>query len=470
MAAISSPGVGSGLDVSGIVNGLINVEKQPLIQLQSEASKINVKVSAWGRVQSGLSSLQDAARSLLNTNTFTVAKATSSDESKLTVTSSSGATASNYAVTVANLARKQSLTSSAMTSSSAVPGDGTLSFTLGSVSGGVFTADPDKTPVSVTIDAGSTLSQIRDAINGASAGVTASIITDANGARLAIRSNDTGAKQAFQISVADSDGDNADAAGLSQFAYAVDAPGVMTLSQSAANASMTIDGVSVSSASNTVTGAVDGVTFNLVAPTTSPVAVAVSSDNATMTASLQGFVDAYNSLNKTLSDLVRFDPAGKSSGVLQGDRSATQLQAQLREMMRSVNTSGSPNKLSDIGMELQRDGSLKINSSKLNNALATPSSVASLFQTLDANTPANSGLARRLGSKLTEWLGSSGTVTSANQTLSKRLKVNQSNQEEQSRRLDAMQKRLLKTYTDLDAQIAKMRSISIPSATTNSSN
>lgn len=466
MAAISSPGLGSGLDVSGIVSALMAVERAPLGTLQTEASKITTKVSVWGKVQSQLASLQDATRGLLNGSAFTAAKASSADETKVKVSNTDGATAANYEINITNLAQKQSLTSTALSASTAVVGDGSMTFTFGSVSGGAFTADSARTPVAVTIPTGSTLSQVRDAINGAGAGVNASIITDVSGARLSIRGNDTGAAQAFQISVADGDGNNTDSSGLSKFAYALAAPGTMTASQTAANANLTIDGVAISSASNTVTGAVDSVTFQLVAPTTSGVAISVLSDSATMSDTVKTFVDAYNTLNKTLGDNLKYDAVTKRGGLLQGDRGATQLQSQLREMMRSVGTSGTPNRLTDIGLEMQRDGSITIKSSKLNAALAIPTDVANLFQHSDVVTPANGGFARRLDSKMTEWLGTNGTVNGANSTLSKRLKINQDRQDALGRRLTNTQKQLLRTYTALDAQLANLKSIPIPSSTT----
>ena len=263
MPGISSPGIGSGLDVTSIVTSLMNVERVPLTLLQSEASKITTKVSAWGKIQSQLASLQDASRALLNTSTFEVAKASSSDETKIKVSSSTGATAGNYDVVVTKLAQRQSLTSANIANSATVIGDGTMTFTLGSAGVGGFVADIARTPVSVSIPANATLTQVRDAINGASAGVTASVITDLNGSRLSLKSKDTGANQAFEVNVADSDGNNTDALGLSQLRFSFASPGSMVPAQTAANAELSIDNVAITSASNTVTGAVDGVTFQL---------------------------------------------------------------------------------------------------------------------------------------------------------------------------------------------------------------
>jgi flagellar hook-associated protein 2 len=467
MPGISSPGIGSGLDVTSIVTSLMNVERVPLTLLQSEASKITTKVSAWGKIQSQLASLQDASRALLNTNTFEAAKATSADETKVKVTSSTGATAGNYEVTVTRLAQRQSLTSASISDASSAVGDGAITFALGSAGVGGFVADSARTPVSVAIPSGATLAQVRDAINGASAGVTASVITDLNGSRLSLKSKDSGANQAFEVSVVDNDGNNSDALGLSRLSYSFTASSAMTTAQSAGNAELSIDGVAITSASNTVTGAVDGVTFQLLTTTTSAVSIAVIPDTGSMTQSVQAFVDSYNNLNKTLAESLKYDDTTKRGGPLQGDRSATQLQAQLREMLRAGVGTSSPKRLSDIGIELQRDGSLKLNTTKLDGALSVAKDVASFFQNKDPMVSENVGLARRMDKRFSEWLGSDGAVSGASATLSKRIKANQDQQSAVSRRLEIVQNRLLKTYSALDQQLAQLRSIPIPSSSTN---
>lgn len=464
MPGISSPGVGSGLDVNSIITSLMNVERVPLTLLQNEASKITTKVSAWGKIQSQLASLQDASRVLLNTNTFEVAKASSSDESKIKVSSTIGATAGNFEVAVTKLAQRQNLTSASVAGVTSAIGDGTMTFTFGTTGTSGFIADSARTPLSVTIPAASTMAQIRDAINGASVGVTASVITDLNGSRLSLKSKDSGALQAFQVSVADNDGNNTDAVGLSGFHFSFAVPGAMSPSQNAANAELSIDGVAITSASNTVTGAVEGVTFQLLAPTTTAVGVAVIPDTTSMTQSVQAFIDSYNTLNKTLADNLKYDETTKRGGPLQGDRSATQLQVQLREMLRGSIGSTTPQRVSDLGLELQRDGSLKLNSVKFVGVLGVPKSVASFFQSNDLTNPQNVGLARRLDKRFGEWLGTDGAVTGANATLSKRIKDNQDQQSAVTRRLEIVQKRLLKTYSALDQQLAHLKSIPIPSS------
>jgi flagellar hook-associated protein 2 len=467
MASISAPGVGSGLDVSGIVSSLMAVERRPLTLLQTAATKITTKVSAWGKIQSQLASLQDASRALLNANALAAAKATSGDESKVRVSTAPNATVGNYELTVTQLAQKQSLTSTALAAATTVVGGGSLTFTFGTKTATNFVADSARPPVSVAVAAGATLQDIRDAINAGNTGAKASIVSDANGSRLALRSAVTGEAQAFEVDVQDDDLNNTDSQGLSQFNFSFGGAG-MVLAQSAANAKMTIDGVEISSASNTVAGAAENLTFELVATTTASVDIAVLNDTDAMKKTVQTFVDAFNAITTSLAEQVKYDASSKRSGPLQGDRAATQLQSQLREMLRTPVSSGSIANLSEIGIQVQRDATLSVSGSKLEAALATPSKVATLFQAIDAVNPNAAGVARRLDSRITNWLGSSGTVAGADQTLTKLSKVNQQQQDNLNRRLESIQKSLLRTYTSLDQQLTQIKSTPIPTVTSSS--
>jgi flagellar hook-associated protein 2 len=309
------------------------------------------------------------------------------------------------------------------------------------------------------------MQDVRDAINAGNTGTTASIVTDANGSRLALRSATTGANQAFQVAVLDNDLNNTDSSGLSQFAFSFGASNSMTQAQVASNAALTIDGVAISSTSNTVSGAAENLTFELVATTTTPVNIAVLNDTESMKKSVQTFVDAYNSITTLLAEQVKYDSATKKAGTLQGDRAATQLQSQLRDILKTSVSSGSLTGLSDIGIQFQRNATLSISTTKLEAALATPSKVATLFQATDTVNAGASGVARRLDTRITSWLGTSGTVTNADQTLSNLSKTNQQQQDALNRRLESVQKSLLRTYTSLDQQLTQIRSTPIPTVT-----
>ena len=174
MATISSLGVGSGIDASSIITQLMAIEKQPLTNLQSAGSKIQTQISEVGKIKSAVSTLNDAAAKLASSD-FWKTTTGSSSSSAVSITTSSSASAASYSVQVSSLARAQTIAAPAVASSTATLGAGTL--TLQSAASG-------STPVAVTIEATDTLAAIRDKINSAGAGVTASILNDGSGARL----------------------------------------------------------------------------------------------------------------------------------------------------------------------------------------------------------------------------------------------------------------------------------------------
>ena len=223
MPTLSSAGIGSGLDVEGIIKGLVGVERQPIAKLQEQAKSVQTKLSAVGQLQGQLSTLRDAARKLSDVSTWKAVSAVSSDAAALGVTAGAGAIASNYQVQVTKLASAQQLASANFPAGGAsAVGSGTLTIELGSWNAdhSAFSAKPGAAPVSVNISPGeNSLEAIRDKINAAGSAVIASIVTDAHGARLTLRSRETGADNGFRISAADDDGTNNDAAGLSALAY-----------------------------------------------------------------------------------------------------------------------------------------------------------------------------------------------------------------------------------------------------------
>ena len=220
--SISSIGVGSGLDVESIITKLVGIERQPITTLQAEASSLQSKLSSMGKVQSYISALQDAARKMTDAGTWKAVTATASDASALSVAAADGAVPGTYNVTVSKLAMAQSVASGAFASSGDTVGSGTMTITLGrwDDTASAFTPKTGATPVAITVGDGDTLAAVRDKINAAGAGVVASIVNDASGARLSIRSKDTGVENGFQITVNDAgDAVDSDAGGLSRLAY-----------------------------------------------------------------------------------------------------------------------------------------------------------------------------------------------------------------------------------------------------------
>lgn len=390
MATITSTGIGSGLDVSGLVKQLMASERQPLTLLDQKEALIQAKLSAYGSFKSALSSFQSAMSGLSSLSKFQAFSASSADTSLVTTSAAPNAAPGSYGIEVTKLAQANKLVSNPFSNVTDSVGTGTLTFQFGKVVGTTFTANSAKSSQTVTISAAqNSVSGIRDAVNAANIGVSAAILNDGVGNRLVFTSKDSGENNSLKISVADtSDVSNIDNAGLSQLAYDV-AGGLGTgknLTQSIVgqNAEFKIDGVSISKASNTATDVIQGVTLNLLK--TSPVGVAttvnVVRDVETVKTSINTFVKAYNDINKTAKDLTSYNTQTKRGSILQGDSSAVSITSQIRKALNTTLTGlgGSYTTLSQVGISFQNDGTLLLDSTKLQKAIDTNfNDIAGLF-------------------------------------------------------------------------------------------
>ena len=464
MASITSLGVGSGLDAESIISKLVSVESQPLQLLQKQESALKTQLSAFGKIQSLTSDLHDAASGLASTSLWMQTVATSGDTSAVTATSASGAATGSYDVNVSALATVQTATSTAFASSNAQLSSGRLTIELGSWSGSptdTFTAKSGATPVVVTIEPGQTsLTQIRDKINASKAGVTASIVNDASGARLSIRSTDTGAENGFRLIANEDIGDWDESIGLSALNYTAllpDSP--MTCNQTAQNAQATINGIAISSASNTLANVADGLNLTLLKTTSSAVNVAVAPDAESVRSKITDFVKAYNALNSYVRDQTKYDAASKTGGPLQGNRAAVGLQSQLRTVLNQVSSASSAfGTLSDVGVLMRQDGSLETKSSKLDAALGNLPELRKLFSA-DTGTTASSGFMVRYRDLTGRVLDPDGSLSTVNDSLNNRIKDLDKRQDAMNLRLTATQNRLRAQYQALDTQISSLNGL-----------
>ena len=373
--ALSSPGLGSGLDVSSLVSQLMALERQPLVTLDTKEAKYQAQLTAYGSLKGALSSFQSAVAALATPAKFSATKASVADTTVATASATAGAAAGNYSLEVQTLAQAHKLKSGSFTNTSDTVGTGTLTIQFGTYSGGSFSLNADKATATIAIDSSkSSLAGVRDAINAANAGVSASIVNDGSGNRLVIASKDSGVANALKISVADDDADNTNNAGLSQLVYDASTGGTTNLTQTVAaqNAVAVIDGITVSKASNTIGDAIEGVTLSLLkANTPSTTTLSVSRDTAGVQASVQSFVKAYNDLKKTIDDLSKYDAANKRASTLTGDSTVRSVQSQLRSQFNTALTTagGGFTMLSDIGIGFQADGTLKLDTAKLTTAM-----------------------------------------------------------------------------------------------------
>ena len=390
--AITATGIGSGLDLNGLVTQLISAQSEPANRrLDVREADFQARISAYGSLKSSLSDFRSALSSITAPSSFSSRSTTSSDSDSVTATASNAASASTYAVEVSQLAQSQKLASDVFTDSSTIVGEGVLTFRFGTFDSGgnTFTADADRDIGTVTIDnTNSSLTGIRDAVNAAGIGITASIINDGAGSRLVFGSTSTGASSSIEVTVSgDSVGSDTDTDGLSKLAFdpTSSAGSGKNLSQTAAalDANFTIDGLTLSQSSNTLTDVVDGVTLNLLKVTTGPVSIDVSRNTDAATSAVQQFVGSFNQLAATFKSLSGFDADSQQGGVLLGDAVLRTIESNVRQIMTGVVDgldAADVRSLSDIGVTTQADGTLALNTSRLNEAMdRNPDAVASLF-------------------------------------------------------------------------------------------
>ena len=386
---LSSPGIGSGLDVTGLVSQLMALERRPLASLDKKEAKQQTQLTAFGTLKGALSSFQSSVAALANPEKYTAKTASLTDTTLANVSATSSAVAGSHSVEIQALAQSHKLKSANFATTSTTVGSGTLTIQFGTYSGGTFTLNPDKAAQSITISpSNSSLSGIRDTINQANAGVTASIVNDGTGNRLVIASIDTGLSNSLKITTTDADTNNTDNAGLSQLVYDASAGGTTNLTETvaASNATLIIDGILISKASNKITDALEGVTLDLLkANAGATTTLNLSRDTASTQSAVSSFVKAFNDLNKTIVSLSKYDAATKQASILTGDSTVRSIQTQLRNTISDPLTTagGGLSMLVEVGVSFQADGTLKFDSTKLSTALSDPTKdVSTLFASI----------------------------------------------------------------------------------------
>ncbi|HEY9237821.1 MAG TPA: flagellar filament capping protein FliD [Burkholderiaceae bacterium] len=456
--AVSSPGIGSGLDVNSIVTQLVAIERQPITTLKQQATEVQSKLSIYGQLQSKLSALQSASSALSQSSTWTQTAGTSSDPTAVGVATDASTRAGSYQVEVTALAAAQSTaTATSYASADAVMGEGSLHIELGSWAGGGFAPKSGATAVDITIGPGAqTLAQVRDAINNANAGVSASVLTDSTGTRLVLRSSATGEVNGFRIGVTDAGG-----GGLSALAYDPGGSSAMTLARAASDAIATIDNLPVRSASNTLSGVIDGVTLTLSKVTTGPVQVSATNDQEAIKTKITAFVTAYNEVNSLLASQTKYDAGSKTAGALQGDSAAWGLRTQLRNMLGATTGASTMfGRLSDIGFDVKGDGSISVSDTKLANGLANLPELRKLFAHADPLVPANEGVVLQMRKLTDRMLAFDGTLQTRTDGLQNRLDLNQTRQSQLEDRVTRTEARLRAQYSALDAQMNQLNGLS----------
>lgn len=466
MATITSLGIGTnGLDIENLVTQLVQSQRTPITQLKTRTEGLQTQLSAFGKVQSALSGLRDASSKLTSQDSWAANVATSTDASSVAVSAGTATVAGNFAVSVSKLATSQTISSAALPVAPGTVGTGSITIELGSwnTDQTAFTAKSGVSAITIDIASGEDqLTQIRDKINAAGAGVVASVVTDASGARLVMRSSETGESNGFRISVTDADLNNTDASGLSALAFDPSA-GVTSMTQNlaAGNANAILNGLDIVSESNSLKNAIDGLDITLLKTTSGDVTLSIDQDKEGLKTSINEFVTAYNAVISLIREQTKYDAAAKAGGVLQGDSTVVGLQGQLRNLASSSTTlGGALTRLADIGLDPSADGTLKVNGTKLDKALGDLDSLKSFFKGLDSGNAANDGFAQRMRRFADEALGSEGRVTSKQKSLQDRISSNDEREDELELRMQVIEKRLRAQYTALDTTMSKLNNLS----------
>jgi flagellar hook-associated protein 2 len=348
----------TGIDVTAAVTAALNAARAPERQWQAQQSTLVSQITALTTLQASLSSVSNDLNSLNDIGGPLAGRTASSSATQVTGTATAGASIGSHLIAVTSLATSASWYSPSLPSSSAELGMSTLTITG---------ADGTQT----TFNTGSgvnTLSDLAKAINSSGVGVNASVVSDANGGRLALVSQTTGSAADFTVSSSDPTFNMTRAGGP------------------ATNASLTVDGIPISSATNTVSGAITGLTLNLTGtvPANNPATVTVAPDTTQISQALSNFVSDYNSALSQVNSQFTFNAASGSQGVLGSDNTVRSLQSALEGIVAYSSPasagSGAIQSLGDLGITVNNDGSLSLDTSKLTSAMADPETVQNFFQ------------------------------------------------------------------------------------------
>jgi len=389
-------GLGSTYPVSQVLSGLMTVESIPLTQLQNQVSGVQTEISAYGTLNSALSTFQQTVQQLTLPTDYEVYSATSSSSSVVTAAAVAGSTTGTYNVDVTQLAQAQTVVAAGQASESTNlatdTGNATVTFTFGTTGTGAsasFTANTAQASGSVTINSSDdTLTGIQNAINAANLGVTASIVNTGNSStpyQLVLTGSNTGADEGFQVAVS---GDSNISSVLSYTPGSTVAGGVSQVA-AAQDAALTVNGLALKSSTNT-NSSLPGIVLQLSQVGTSTVTVAANT--SAIETNINNFVTAYNTLQTQLGALTKYSSTGGTNGPLLGDPTIQAIQSQILQTISSslAGTGGGLSSLSQVGVNLNTDGTLSVDDTTLTQQIqANGSQFAGLFGTAGFSTNAN---------------------------------------------------------------------------------
>ncbi|SFN63721.1 flagellar hook-associated protein 2 [Izhakiella capsodis] len=459
MASFSSLGIGSGLDLSTLLDKITTAEKGALKPITNQQTTYTAKLTAYGTLKSALTSFQTANTALSSAALFSATTANSSSTA-FSATTSADATPGKYTINVNHLAQAQSLTSATKNSLTdnigTTTSSGTRTITIQQANG--------NDPIDISLsDSNTTLTGVRDAINNAKAGINASIIKVGDASyRLSITANDTGSANAMTISVS---GDDTLKSFIGYDGRNTDETKGLTQSVGAQNASLTVNNISIDSASNTLSDALQGVSLTLNDITSGNQTLTITKDTTKASTAITNWVNAYNSLQDTFSSLTQYtavDPGASSqsanNGALLGDSTLRTIQTQLKSMLTNASSTSSYKTLSQIGITSDpTSGKLNIDNDKLSSAL---NNNASDVQAMMIGDGKNTGITTTIGTKLTSYMSTSGILTAATNGVNSTLKKLTQEYNDTNNRINDTIARYKTQFTQLDKLMSSLNSTS----------
>lgn len=442
--AITSSGVGSGIDTQSIVKALVNAEIAPKqSQITAQQTTATTQLSAVGTIKSALDTFRTAIGKLSTESTFNGLTGTSSIATAATATVDSSAASGTYSLAVTSLATSSKI-------STPVFKDGTSAIVNSGTEATTLTVSQSDSSYNVSIAPGATLQQVRDGINTQlkAQGITANILTDSTGSRLVLTSQKTGSGTDLTLS------------GTSDLAT-----GFSVVGDAPSNAKYTIDGISMESSSNTVTSAISGVTLKLLTTTedNKPTTITVGTSSDTLKSSVNSFISAYNALMTAINGQTKTTTTGDTvtGATLTGDSTMRELVSAVRKELVTSTGNGAMSMLSQMGVSTdQSTGLLALDDTKWDKAVASNASdIAKVFT--DKN-----GLVARMTSATAAYAGSAGILSSRVTNLNDKLSQLTESQTDLTRRQTSLTTTLTAKYTAMDTLVAQLNATSSSIMTT----
>jgi len=432
MAAVTFSGA-NGIDWNTILNAVMAQESQPLTNLQNQQVNTQNKNAALVSLAGIITNLQTPTTALTSLTAYSALAATSTDTSVAAVSAGAGGIAGQYDLSITALAKSQTTSSATgyAAATATVADGGSISFTIGG-----------QTTQAITISAGTTLTQLKDQINSQNSGVSASVVNDGTGYKLIISSRQTGLSNGFTIN------NTLTNSGGTALAFAAGQSPSSGNAQGAQDAAFTVNGLGITSASNTVKDAIPGVTLNLLKA--GDIKVTVASDYSSLKDNIKTLVTQYNALRKFSNQ------QQQGTAALHGDPVMRQAMTDTKNALLAKNENGGRyHYLAEIGLAVTSTGDLKLDESKLNTAISSyPTDLQALFK----GTVGVGGVFNGLKDALANVDGTAGLIKNTRKIIDTTLNGLQTRIDDQKTRLDHKRTSLLKLYAATDAAMSTLSS------------